>query len=380
MNVGGVEKALLGLLTKIPLDQYEVHVGLLNREGGFLDLLPEEVTVHEIDCYKKYWSLLNERPWQRIRQLLRKGQFNKAFIRFFWYGVLYVHYKLSLNQYHLYKYLLRKEKIFPIDFDLAVSFAGPSQMVDYYVCEKVRAAKKCGWIHFDVSKFGMDRGMICLLYKQYEKIFIVSDQGKVIFDRIFPQFSNKTEVFHNIVSKEQVCKMAKKGPTFDDGFDGIRILTVGRISKEKGQKVAIEAFKSLLDRGYHMKWYFVGDGADRDCCEQLVEDCGIKGNVVFLGTQINPYGFMKDCDLYVQPSRHEGFCITLAEALCFNMPIVATNFTGANEQLQARKNGIVVGMSAEEIAKGVIDGLKLSSCDSLVSLSNNISKLFDVIQ
>ena len=62
---------------------------------------------------------------------------------------------------------------------------------------------------------------------------------------------------------------------------------------------------------------------------------------------------MRDCDIYVQPSRHEGFCITLAEALCFGQPIVATDFTGAAEQLKHRINSRVVGMDAEELAVGI---------------------------
>lgn len=46
---------------------------------------------------------------------------------------------------------------------------------------------------------------------------------------------------------------------------------------------------------------------------------------------------MKQCDIYMQPSRHEGYCITLGEARCFDNPIVTTNFTGANEQIKHKK-------------------------------------------
>ena len=102
-----------------------------------------------------------------------------------------------------------------------------------------------------------------------------------------------------------------------------------------------------------MKWYFVGDGKDTDYCQNLVEKMSLSQYVTFLGTQTNPYAFMKDCDIYIQPSRHEGFCITLAEALCFGNPIVATDFTGAEEQLVNRSNSIVTGFSAEDIADGV---------------------------
>lgn len=74
----------------------------------------------------------------------------------------------------------------------------------------------------------------------------------------------------------------------------------------------------------------------------------------FLGTKTNPYGYMRGCDIFVQPSRHEGYCITLAEARCFTAPIVATNFTGAGEQLKGRPNAVVTGMDAEDMAEGII--------------------------
>lgn len=376
MNVGGVEKALLGLLSVLQLDKYEVHVGLLKKDGGFLDFLPKEVIVHEINCYTDNWKLINDPPLRNIKTMLKNGQLVEAVVHF----LLYLQIKLTSNRFWFYKYILRKEDYFPVEFDLAVSFAGPSQIMDYYICEKVNANKKCCWIHFDVSQYGIDKKMTAILYKRFDSIFIVSEEGKIIFDKMFPQFAAKTEVFHNVVSQENVISLAEVGPSFEDDSDVQRILTVGRISEEKGQQVAIVALKLLLDRGYVLKWYFVGDGDNRDCCEQLAEEYGIRENVVFLGVQTNPYGYMKDCDVYVQPSRHEGFCITVAEASCFDKPIVATDFTGANEQLKHRDNGLVVGMSAEDISKGVIEALeKGPSCSKQIQANVDLPKLLNLL-
>ena len=349
MNVGGVEQALLGLLSVLPLDQWEIHVGMTHRRGGFLNLLPKAVKVHEIDCFSNYWRQINDPPMLIVKQNLKEGNFIGAFIHLFFY----VHFKLTSSRYLFYKYITRHDKGLNINFDLAVAFAGPSSLIDYYVCEMITAKRKCGWIHFDVSKFGFDKKMTAQLYKKYNKIFIVSETGKVIFDKLFPHFSSKTEVFHNIISQKQVVKLAETGPTFLDEFRGKRILTVGRISEEKGQRVAIEALHKLLNKGYQIRWYFVGDGKDLEYCKKLSRELNTIKEVFFLGTQINPYGFMKDCDIYVQPSRHEGFCITLTEALCFGHPIVATDFTGAKEQLRNRSNGIVTGMSVEDIVSGL---------------------------
>lgn len=376
MTVGGVEKALLSLLSVIPLDQYEVHVGLLHKKGGFLDMIPSRVKVHEIPCYDKYWDLINDPPLQSIKIMIMQGSVINAFIHF----LLYVHYKLTANRYWFYRYIMRTEPKFPIAFDMAIAFAGPSQMMDYYICHQVNAPIKCGWIHFDVSKFGIDKGMTIQLYKKYKRIFIVSEMAKAIFDQIFPQFREKTEVFHNVVSSKQICELAKLGESFQDDFSGNRILTVGRISQEKGQIVAIHALKLLIDRGYNVRWYFVGEGVDMEHCKIEVNRLGLSDFVTFIGVKINPYAYMRDCDVYMQPSRHEGFCLTLAEALCFGNPIVATNFTGAKEQLINRENGFVVGMSAEDIANGIENAMVVSKTSKMNCVGNtDIQKLLELL-
>ncbi len=376
MNVGGVEKALLSLLSIIPFDQYEVHLGLLHKKGGFLDDVPQQVYVHEIPCYDKYWDLINDPPLTNIKKMIKVGRLLEAFVHL----LLYIQFKITSNRYWFYRYIMRHESKFPIAFDMAVSFAGPSQMMDYYICRHVDAITKCGWIHFDISKFGIDVGMTRQLYKQYRRIFIVSKTGKVIFDQIFPQFKDKTEVFHNIVSPSQIRELATAGESFLDNFKGKRILTVGRISSEKGQFVAIHALKMLIDRGNNVRWFFVGEGSDMERCRSEVTRLGLSENVSFLGTQINPYTYMRDCDIYMQPSRHEGFCITLAEALCFGNPIVATDFTGAREQLQDRENGFVVGMNAIDIAEGIEKALTASKMLKLCDVEEtDIEKLLSLV-
>lgn len=351
MNVGGVEKAFLGLLSTISLEENEVHVGLVKRSGGLLGQLPKEVHIHDVNVYHQYWRLINDPPLWNIKALIRQWRCWEALVHL----LLYVHFKLTGSRLLFYRYLLRNEPMMAETFDVAVAFAGPSQMIDYYICNKVRAKEKYGWVHFDISRFGIDVGMTRILYRNYKKIFIVSNAAKKVFDEKFPEFKDKTEVRYNIVSKEQVMRLAKEGTSFADYFTGKRILTVGRVSEEKGQREALKALRLLIDKGYNVRWYFVGGGKDLAYCESMARELGLESNAVFLGEQLNPYAYMQDCDIYVQPSRHEGFCITLAEALCFNMPIVCTDFTGAREQLDLYPNSRVTDMDAESIAKGIED-------------------------
>lgn len=355
MDIGGVEKSFLGLLTTIPQSKYDIHLGLIHKKGKLLKLLPSYIQIHKIDCYDKYWRLINDPPLLSIKNFFKKGNILEGTIL----SILYLYCKIINNRYYFYKWLLKNESIFHEKFDIAIAFAGPSQAIDYYICEKIKAPIKCGWIHFDVTKFGIDKGLTNQLYKKYRKIFIVSETAKQKFDNLFPKLKEKTEVFYNIVNPQQIKELAAIGPTFTDNFQGKRILTVGRLSAEKGQNIAIQALKNIIEKGFDVKWYFIGDGKLKEECKALAKQLGISEKVVFLGTQTNPYGFMKDCNIYMQPSRHEGFCITLAEALCFNNPIVATNFTGAKEQLSSRRNGIVTDMSASDITDGIISALDM---------------------
>lgn len=378
MNVGGVEKSFLGLISCLPIDKYEIHLGLINKKGGFMDFIPKHVIIHEINCFSRNWSIINDPPQKYLKDLLYQGKFFSAIV----YAILHLHFKLTKNRYWFYKYLLRNEPYLEGEYNFAGAYAGPSQMIDFYICNKVHAKVKCGWIHFDITKFGIDKGLTKKLYKNYKKIFIVSKTAKSIFDQSFPGLSNKTEVFYNIVSPIQVKSLAKIGLSFSDNFKGKRLLTVARISEGKRQRIALDILKKLIDSGYNLRWYFIGDGADRVFCEKKAKDLGLSEHAIFMGAITNPYGYMKECDVYVQPSsRIEAYCIAIAEARCFSMPIVATDFAGAREQLHNRPNGIVTDFDEESIEKGIIRALSLPDTEPINDIEsteiNNLLSLID---
>ena len=354
MNIGGVEKSWLNLVNTIDRDKYEIHLGLVKPQGGYMSYIPNDVTVHQVDCYDKFRSEINDPPQVVLKNLFHQRRYLYALVLF----ILYFIGKFSKNRHLFYRYITRNVPVEPEEYDIAIAYAGPSQMIDYYVCKKIKAKRKFGWIHFDITKFGIDRGMTRALYHNYERIFVVSETAKQRFDEVFPKFRDKTEVRYNIVSTQQVRSMANEGESFHDQYPGTRILTVGRISAEKGQMEAIRALRILIDRGYDVKWYFVGGGNMTEPCIKLASELGIAQHVVMLGTKANPYGYMRDCDIYMQPSRHEGYCITLAEARCFDKPIVATCFTGAEEQLANHPKNAVTGMTPEEMAEGIARFLK----------------------
>ena len=171
--------------------------------------------------------------------------------------------------------------------------------------------------------------------------------------KVLPVLKEKTETFYNIISYENIMQMAEEGNGFEDEYTGLKILTVGRLSKEKGQDLTIPVLARLKQEGYNVRWYCIGEGNARSEYEQLIKDYEVEDDFILLGSRANPYPFMKQCDIYVQPSRHEGYCITLAEARCFNSPIVSTNFTGANEQILHAHNGLVVEVDEQQMYEAI---------------------------
>ena len=182
--------------------------------------------------------------------------------------------------------------------------------------------------------------------------------------------------------------MSKNENGFNDSFNGVRILTVGRLSKEKGQDLTINVLDRLKNEGYKVKWYCIGDGPEKDNYKQIIKNLKIETDYILLGSKLNPYPFMKQCDIYVQPSRHEGYCITLGEARCFDNPIVTTNFTGAKEQIKNEVTGLICDTSEEGIYKSIKDllddkdlynNIKINLSKEIVDSTSEISKLDKVL-
>lgn len=338
MNVGGTEKALLNMIDTMPEDKYDITLLMLEKYGGFLNAIPKRVNVEYLDGYREIKEILNNPPKTVVLNFLKDLKFSKAvyFIFLFLLSAIYKERSILFNN------LLFDKEIIQNEYDVAIAYAGPMDFISFFIAKKVNAKKKFQWIHFDVGKIHFNIHFASKMYPLFDKVFVVSYQAKEKLIELLPSIKNKTEIFYNIVDSSKVKKLAEEGVGFSDNFSGIRILTVGRLSKEKGQDLTIPVLARLKEDGFNVRWYCIGEGAARKEYERMIAEFGLENDYILLGSNPNPYPFMNQCDLYIQPSRHEGYCITLAEARCFNKPIICTDFTGAQEQLKHVKNGKIV--------------------------------------
>lgn len=354
MNIGGTEKSFLNLLDTLPEDRYAVTLLLLEKKGGYYDLIPNRVEVLGMEGYDAIKPDIMDPPIRNILRHFKQGRVVYAFKLAF----THLYYKLSGNRTPYFSRVLNGYRLTG-QYDTAIAYCGPFDFITVLVLQAVQAKKRIQWIHFDVSKIHMNVNTCRKLYPQFDKICVVSEEARRAVVALLPELEKKTETRPNVVSEKQCRLLAEQGAGFQDDYTGLRIVTVGRLSKEKGQDIIPAIAYQMKQKGIAFKWYLVGDGQLRKEIERLCDETGTREDIVFLGTQINPYPYLKAADLYVQTSAHEGYCITLAEAKAFGLPIVSTACAGAHEHLDGMANARVVPREEKTVFAAICELLNM---------------------
>ncbi|MFR7935379.1 MAG: glycosyltransferase [Clostridium perfringens] len=137
-------------------------------------------------------------------------------------------------------------------------------------------------------------------------------------------------------------------------FKGIKIITLARLTEEKRLDRVLNAAKRLKDTNIHFKWLILGEGKLENKLKLEIKKKNLKENIILLGLKINPYPYIKACDIYVQTSDLEGFGLAIAEARMLNKPVVTTRFDAVFNQMIHEKNGLVVDMNSEAVFNGIM--------------------------
>ena len=343
---GGAEKSLVSLLTLFDYSKYNVDLMMFSQKGLYLPLLPKEVRVLDVPEF-----LLNQS--KGIKYLIRSGKAKD----------LYFRARLSLdirnsylkNKFHKaqisWKWTAKGISNLDKEYDVAIAYS--QGMPTYYVADKVKSEKKICWVNTDYKKAPYNPVFDELYYEKFDNIVAVSDYGKQAFIEKMPSMKSKVDVIYDIISPTLIKQMSCEEGGFDDEYDGIRILTIGRLVDVKGYDMAIEAAYKLKKDGIDFRWYAIGEGNLKNKLENMVKELGIKENFIFLGTYTNPYTYLKQSDIYVQPSRFEGFGLAIAEARILGKPIVSTNFSIVHNQIKHEENGLVVDMNSNGLHNGI---------------------------
>ncbi|MCL2521928.1 MAG: glycosyltransferase [Erysipelotrichales bacterium] len=343
---GGVERALLNLINILPEEEYNIHLSLVHFNGKFLNQIPDKVIL-------KYFPITKEQAFiltcggakATMKYHLKKKRMIKAFKVFIKkiFGDVIAEYNGN------FKKLPVAEEV----YDVAVCYHMHMPFIVKYVAEKVTAGKKFIFIHNDFLTTGFKVQKLTTPLKQFDNYFCVGQDIYNEFTEIFPKWKAKTSVFYNVISTKKIHDTANKGAGFLDEFSGTRILTIGRLNAQKGFFLAIDAAEKLLEKQINFRWYVLGEGELKEELLSLIKVKKLEKHFLLLGITDNPYGFMKQCDIYAQTSLHEAYCTTINEARILHKPIVTTDVAGAAEMLDNGKLGIICQKDATEIAESI---------------------------
>ena len=346
LHSGGIEKSLVTILSLFDYEKYDVDLQLFANEGLFLERVPKQVHLLEPLFPAEY--RLNIR--QSFFALLRKGQPCLALCRLL---VTFAGLRGTMGERlgKMWKVEHHFTRPAQREYDAAVAFMEGQPI--YYCVTKVKSRIKVGFIHGDYEAMGLCREFDRDYVRQLDALCTVSESCHTYLRRVFPENAEKCHVIYNIISARFMQDLAKQGEGFSDGYEGLRVLSIARLSHQKGLDIALPAVADLKKKGLAFRWYLIGVGPEEEKLKAATRELSLEDCVFFLGERPNPYPYLKKCDVYLQPSRFEGKSIAVDEAMVMCRPILLTDFSTAADQIDSGVNGLIVPMTPEGVEAGL---------------------------
>lgn len=351
MEIGGAERALLGLLNSFDYSNYQVDLFLARQEGELLKFLPKQVNLLPMNQARylavPMKNLLRQHKMKILYGRLKAKCFAKKCIKELG---LKKDNQVELTYSHRYTWKYMDDINSDVEYDLAISFLTP-----HYIClNHVKAKKKIAWIHTDYSTIDIDVETELSMWASYDYIASISEKATEAFLQKFPTLQDKIIGIDNIVTNSMVEEQADEPIDVEfEKEEHIKLLSVGRFSYAKNFDNVPEICRYLLENGLNIRWYLIGFGGDEQLIRDNIEKCGMKDRVIILGKKDNPYPYIKNCDIYVQPSRYEGKAVTVREAQILQKPVIITDYATAYSQIEDGYDGIIVPLDNKECAKGI---------------------------
>ena len=352
--LGGISKSLLALFHQIE-GQYDIDFLLMRKEGLFVSLIPESVDV--------ITDVLEEEFRDPHPKNIIKNFFAMKFGR--WMSWCWYSTRCSLSRVvgglakmvcTMDEYIGKHSRPLNKHYDAAIAYQGGRCI--YYLVENVDADVKIGYVHSNYSVNKTDYILKPSDSKYFPKLDYLVTISQTCLESLwkeFPILKERCLVIENICSPKMIFSMASQGESYTDCVDGVRLVSMGRFDIHiKGMDLALEACKIMKSEGVAFRWYWLGEGEQRSQLEEMIRKAGVEDVFILLGAKTNPYPYIKDADIYVQPSRIEGKSVALDEVKALARPIVVTNFDSVGDQFTDRQNAIICEINAQSLAKAIM--------------------------
>ncbi len=339
MNMGGIQKALTALLSSAE-NLYDITLLSILDGGVCLKSVPDTVKVVSASPALKVSELSITKAKEMGFKWGVLRAFCSAVTRFG--GKKFASYIVCKSMGHLED-----------EYDMAISFCQPlhsslfCNLANEVVLNCVNAKKKVTFIHCDFARYGGNCKYNRKLLQKFDAIAAVSDSVGKVLKALVPNIYDKVMTVENCHNFEEILNLAEDSPM--EYHHKLNIVSVGRLSNEKGFLRVIPMVKRLVESGKDVGLNIVGGGPDYEQLKSAICENKLEDYVTLWGEQENPYRFLKKADLFFMPSYHEAAPMVFGEAAYLNVPILTTNTLSARELVESRELGIVCDNTDEAI-------------------------------
>lgn len=340
--IGGIETALVNLLNRMDYEKYDVTCLLVRNSLEMADRITPKCRLLVADRERAV-SFARPYKYSRLYHLTEESEHPSRLHRAMMWAVPAIRWLENRLYIRYIRRQMRAE-----EFDTCVIY---SDRTSETAVRAIRAGKYLLFYHHGaMRRVWHDE----IGYRKAEKIVAVSAAVEQKLRAFRPRYAGKMTSIHNLTDVEGVRKKAGAPIAEEFRADNFHIVSCGRMAREKGMDLAVEACAMLVANSRrNIRWWLIGGGPDEHKVRAKIAQLRMEDHVIMLGMQDNPYRYISRADLYVQPSRFESYGLTISEAMALGKRIVSTDTDGARVLIGSGGNGTLCPISAAGIAEAV---------------------------
>ncbi len=345
MNIGGSGSSLIELLWTLDKSKYDISLICTYNTGELMDRIPGGVRVLKSALPGR--SRFAKRLF-RIAGNIVHGMYIQH--------IIYRKRPLIVRSFQIIwsRGMAKNARRIKEHFDVVVGYM--EGFPDYYaMSRKIKADKRVAVFHSDYKRAGLDPEFDKEMFSKADRIILVSEDTKKIFDKVFPQFAKRTAVAENTVSTKRLRKAAESETgDFAPDKSVANIVTAARLdTTPKRLDRIVKAAVYLKEQGCRFCWYVFGEGADRAWFEELIRKNGVGDCLKVMGKRLNIAPYVAQCDIFALTSQYEGKPMAVTEAMILGVIPVVTEYKSAKEQV--KDCGIVCPNDDISVAKAIFE-------------------------
>jgi glycosyltransferase involved in cell wall biosynthesis len=301
-GAGGAERVICTILRHLDRSDLECHLATVQSGTEFLKDLPDDITIHKLGVTRMRYAVP---PMVALIRRLKPETVVST--------VVYANVLLILAR-----------PLLPRNTRLIIR----------------EATTPFGFLKHEVTRPALWEFFYRRIYPHADRIICLTDSMQREFHEQFYIPAEKLVRIYNPVDEKSVRDYAGAEANPYKG-DGPNIVAAGRLRREKGFDLLIDALPLVLRQAPGAQLTILGEGPESPALRRQARELGLGSAVHLAGFQQNPWTYFAHADLFVLPSRLEGMPNALLEALALGTPVVATECVEAIPELQALDDRII---------------------------------------